>query len=324
MKAYRWLAFVVLSAALLLGACAPTAVDKPVDASKDNYGYAAAEGARQQAPEVAPGLTYDEEMQNSGGNIGTASSTERMVIMNATLSLVVDSPNDVKDRITAMATEMGGYVVNSYSYKTSGANGEDLPQATITIRVPAGRLTEAMNRIKSEVKDAKLDILNEQVSGQDVTQEYTDLGSRLRNLESTEQQLLKIQEAATTTEEVMMVFNQITQVREEIEVIKGQMQYYEESASLSSITVTLSARAVAEPPTVAGWQPEGIAAKALQALVDAGKWLVEALIWLVLYVLPIALVIGLPAFFIIRAVRRHNRKQAAPRPVVPPADQTQQ
>ena len=54
-------------------------------------------------------------------------------------------------------------------------------------------------------------------------------------------------EEATKTEDVLSVFNQLTQVREQIEVIKGQMQYYEQSAALSSISVELYANAAVQP-----------------------------------------------------------------------------
>lgn len=310
-KAYRLFIFVVLSATLLLSACASAQnATTSSTTNKDVYGYAA-EGGNLNQPALAPSVNRAQDEVATGSKPG---SQERMVITNASLSVVVEDPAASMDLVSNMATEMGGYVVTSSLYLTFSSQGDEVPEATITIRVPSERLTEAMNRIKALVKDAKLDIRNEQVSGQDVTQEYTDMGSRLRNLEATETQLLEIQSAATTTEEIMMVFNQITSIREQIEVLKGQMQYYEEASSLSSLSVTLIAHVVVEPVTVAGWQPEGIARDALQALVDAGKWLVEQLIWLVLYVLPIVLVIGIPAFFILRAVRRQARKSAAARP----------
>jgi len=321
MKSTRWFIFVVLAASLMLAACAPALSGSASDESLDNYGYAS-EGEKASSPQEAPGTTrQDYSAEEQDGTLGGSQpgSTLRMVIMNASLEIVVEDPTASLEVINDMATEMGGYVVSSSLYKTYTRNGDEAPEGTITIRVPSERLTEALDRIKGLVKDGKLDVRNEQVSGQDVTQEYTDMASRLRNLEATEQQLLKIQEAATTTEEIMMVFNQITQVRGEIEIIKGQMKYYEESARLSSVTVKLVAQAKVEPVTVAGWKPEGVAAEALQALVDAGKWLVEQLIWFGLYLLPILLVIGVPAFFIWRAVRNRMRKNAAARSTLPQA-----
>ena len=41
-------------------------------------------------------------------------------------------------------------------------------------------------------------------------------------------------DSANRTEDVLNVFDQLTRVRGEIEVIKGQIQYFEESARLSA------------------------------------------------------------------------------------------
>ena len=96
-----------------------------------------------------------------------------------------------------------------------------------------------MTKIKAEVKNLATDIRSENVSGQDVTAEYTDLTSRRNNLERAEAQLQEIMASATKTEDVLNVFNQLTQIRGEIEVIKGQMKYYEESSNFSAINVEL-------------------------------------------------------------------------------------
>jgi hypothetical protein len=154
-----------------------------------------------------------------------------------------------------------------------------------------------------------LDILNESVSGQDVTSEVTDLESRLRNLQAAETQLLDIMENADTTEDVINIFRELTSIREEIEVLQGQIKYYRESASLSAISVYIQAKEALEPITIAGWQPGLEAQKALQALVEGGKALVNILIWLAIFVLPLAAVIGLPIYFIVKAARK--RKQNA-------------
>ena len=116
-----------------------------------------------------------------------------------------------------------------------------------------------MDQIKALVKDPKTDITSENVSGQDVTKEYVDLQSQLTNLEQAETQLQKIMDLATKTEDVMMVYNQLVQVRQQIEMIKGQMKYYEDSARLSAINVTIQAQESVAPLTIGGWQPGGVA-----------------------------------------------------------------
>jgi hypothetical protein len=246
------------------------------------------------------------DFSSAGGDVSTA---ERIVIKNADLSIVVEDPVASMDTIGQMAEELGGFMVSSNSYKTTTRSGLEVPNASITVRVPAEKLDEALVRIKALVDDPEVDILSENVSGQDVTSEVTDLESRLRNLQAAETQLLEIMDNADTTEDVVNIFRELTSVREEIEVLQGQIKYYRESASLSAISVYLQAKEAVQPITIAGWQPGLEAQKALQALVQGGQALVNILIWLAIFVLPLLAIIALPIFFIVKAVRK--RKQNA-------------
>ena len=177
-------------------------------------------GAPSAAPAEAPAQprasAYD-----AAGNM--ANSPDRLVIQNAELIIVVDDPPQTMDAVARMAAEMGGFVVTSNQYKTRTEDGVEVPQANITIRVPAVKLDDALAKIKALTRNPKEDVRSENRSGQDVTKEYTDLQSRLSNLEQTEKQLREIMASAQKTEDVMSVFNQLTQVREQIEVIKGQI-----------------------------------------------------------------------------------------------------
>jgi hypothetical protein len=235
----------------------------------------------------------------------------RLVIQNADLTIVVDEPPTALTAITKMAADMGGFVVTSNMYKARGEDGIDYPQGQITVRVPAEKLDDALAQIKALTRNPKEDVRAENRSGQDVTKEYTDSQSRLRNLEDTEKQLREIQASATRTEDIMNVFNQLTQVREQIEVLKGQIKYYEESAALSAINVQIMAQSAVQPLTIGSWKPEGVARDAIQALINTLKFLANLLIWLVLLALPVGLLVGIPLWLIIRAMRR-NRRKAAP------------
>ncbi len=181
-------------------------------------------------------------------------------------------------------------------------------QGTITVRVPADRLDEALQAIKADV----IEVRSENISGEDVTQQYVDLQSRLRNLEAAEEQLQEIMGSATTTEDVMMVFNQLVQVRGEIESVKGQMQYFEQSARLSAVTVELIADAAAQPLEIAGWRPEGTAKAAVETLIRTLQFLADAGIWAVICVVPIGVILGLPVYFVVRALRRRRKVAKAP------------
>lgn len=214
------------------------------------------------------------------------------------------------ETIGAMANGMGGFIVSSNMYKTTTSQGLEVPTGNITIRVPVEKLEKAVDEIKSLVEDPEIDILSEDVSGQDVTGEVTDLESRLRNLNAAEEQLLEIMGNAVKTEDVITIFRELTTVREEIEVIEGQIKYYRESAALSAVSVYLQAKAALEPISIGGWQPGIEIQKALQALVNGGQFIVDALIWLVIFALPMLAAIFLPIFFVIRAIRKRRIKKS--------------
>ena len=232
--------------------------------------------------------------------------TDRIVIKNANLSIAVLDPVTALQSITSMAEGMGGFVVSSNVYKTTTSKKVEVPVADITIRVPSEQLDSAMLQIKALVPDAKTDVLSENISGQDVTSEYTDTESRLNNLKAAEQQLVKIMEKAEKTEDVMSVFRELTNVREQIEVLQGQLNYYKESARLSAISIHIQAKEALKPITIGGWQPGLELQKAFQALINGLKFLVNLFIWLIIYLLPILVVIALPIYLIVRALRKHR------------------
>ena len=268
------------------------------------------------APMVEPMEPMLDSYAESAGSPGIATAgveSVQMIMMNASLSIAVDDPAATLRDVQQLAKGMGGYTVSSNLYKSYTSSGVEVPQANLIIRVPAERLDEAMQKIKDMTGDPKKYTLNESVSGQDVTKEYTDLKSRLRNLEEADAKLSEFYENAANTEDALSIYSQKMQVTEQIEIIKGQIKYYDESVSTSSITLQIQSKETIAPITVAGWQPSGVARDALQALLDFGKGLVNFLIWLVILVVPIVLLFGLPIFFLVRWLKRRStaRKLAA-------------
>jgi len=272
--------------------------------------------AMKAAPMVEPMEPMLDSYAESAGSPGIAAAgveSVQMIMMNASLSIAVDDPAATLRDVQQLAKGMGGYTVSSNLYKSYTSSGVEVPQANLIIRVTAERLDEAMQKIKDMTGDPKKYTLNESVSGQDVTKEYTDLKSRLRNLEEADAKLSEFYENAANTEDALSIYSQKMQVTEQIKIIKGQIKYYDESVSTSSITLQIQSKETIAPITVAGWQPSGVARDALQALLDFGKGLVNFLIWLVILVVPIVLLFGLPIFFLVRWLKRRStaRKLAA-------------
>ncbi|MGW8250238.1 MAG: DUF4349 domain-containing protein [Anaerolineales bacterium] len=292
------LTFLAISA-LLLAACSQASAPQmaPGEGGSD---VVFRDTTGELAPEE-PRLASGQEQQD----------VERLVIKNADLSLIVPDPGSSMDHISALAEELGGFVVTANLYTQRLETGVEVPRANITIRVPAVRLNDALQRIKQESDQVPR---QESINSQDVTQEYTDLQSRLRNLEEAEAQLREIMESANRTEDVLSVYNELVRVREQIEVLKGQIQYYEQSAALSAISVELIANEAAQPLTIGTWQPGGVVRQAIQALISATKFIINAAIWVVIFVLPIVLLLlvifVLPVYLVVRAWRRRRQARA--------------
>lgn len=298
-------------AAILLSACgaaAPTAL--PID-QRGVYpegGEAIGVPAFEQ-----PSAGFAGGADTTGGIVANdptlLSSSDRLVVKSASLSIVVDNPEQRMKDIAALAERMGGFVVSSNLYKTALSNGIEVPAAYITVRVPADRFMEALDQIRAGATD----VPNYNETGQDVTAEYTDLQSRLRNLQDAEKLLRQIMEEAQDTEDILNAFNQLNAITEQIEVLKGQIKYYEESAALSAISVEIIANEAAQPIKVGPWDITGVAKEAIEALVKALQGIAEALVWLALYVLPIALIIGIPLWIVFRGLRGWFDRRNAPK-----------
>lgn len=301
---------VIVILAFVLSACAKAATYEE-SRSYDNY---AASGVSEEmgAPE-APAAAYEADaVKGVYSSTGATAPIKQMIIKNADLTVAVDDPGASMNAINEMANGLGGHIVTSYIYKAYTNSGLEVPEATITVRVPADKLDMTIEQIKNMSGDASKYTINESISGQDVTQEYTDLASRLRNLEEADKKLSELYDLAENTEEALAVYSQKIQITEQIEVIKGQMQYYEQSAAMSAISVRLVAKETIAPVTIAGWEPKGVARDAVQSLINFGKGFVEFLIWLVILVLPIIVIIGAPIFFFVRwLIKRGKRKEAA-------------
>ncbi|MBN1178188.1 MAG: DUF4349 domain-containing protein [Anaerolineae bacterium] len=305
MKQHTWIGL-VLAAALLLttGACA-TYMSAPAEPYYDEIGVEQEGGWVSDAPVSAD----SGEAPGYGRGEGVASdaiSVERMVIRTGELDIIVPETVAAIDDIREIVEELDGYVVtlNTYQYD-QGVRG------SITIRVPAEDFDTAIEQISALAST----VVRRSVSGQDVTSEYVDLESHLRHLRAVEEQLLEFLEDAEDTEATLSVYSQLSSVQSEIEQVRGQMQYLENQAALSTIVVSLTPDALAQPLEVSGWNLPGTFREAVQSLVDVLEFAIKALIYIVIVILPTLLLMALPIFgvaVLIRAlVRRRKQRKAS-------------
>jgi hypothetical protein len=269
-----------------------------------DFGYGG--GAATEAPAMeAPSLGREID----GFDTGNVQTQERLVIVNVDLGIVVKDPQARMAEISALANEFGGFVVSSNLFQSYTSFGKEVPEATIVIRVPAERLDEALDRIK----EGAVDIDYENRSGQDVTNIYVDLQAQLKAKQAAEAKLLEIMDQATRAEDVLAIYLQVQQVQTEIEQLKGQIQYYEESAAMSLISARLIAEEGTQPIEIGPWTPEGAAREAIQDLILFVQNFAEFLIRFLLLTLPALVLIAIPLFLLYLAGWAIYRRVRRPR-----------
>lgn len=230
---------------------------------------------------------------------------DRMIVRTADVKIIVADTTTTLQKITAAAETAGGYVSDSRLWREG-----ELLNATLTIRVPANKLTETLAQIRGVAR--RVD--SETISTSDVSQEYVDLGSRLRNLEAAEVELralmTAVRERSKKASEVLEIHNQLTAIRGQIEETRGRMRYLETVAAYSAIHLAMIPDALAKPLVQPGWQPVVILEDAGRALVVALQGIATFLIWLVVYILPIVVMLMFAAWGVWKLVRLVRYKNA--------------
>lgn len=235
----------------------------------------------------------------------------RLIIRTADIELVVKSTEDAMEQISRFAEQSEGWVVstNSWAYRDNTQAG------SITIRIPATGFNSALESLKA------MAVRVERVSssGQDVTEEYIDLESRLANLEATAVRVRAFLDEAKNVEEALDVNQELSRLEGEIEVLKGRIHYLSQSAAYSTITVSLTPDIQAQPIQVAGWRPQGVAKEAVEALIGTLQGVADLLIWVAIYLLPVAIVVLLPTLLVGRWLWRKVRRNSPTKTNVPVA-----
>lgn len=285
----------LLSSLILLAACSRGADPEAGAAEAPVADFAVAE--RVTAPAAPTPMKVRGPVPGPAGS-AAAGVVQRVIVRNASLTLVVENPEAELAPLGEIAVRFGGFVAQS-GFSRDGAG---LAAGNLQLRVDARRLDEVLEALRAraiEVRDFHL-------SSDDVTGEVVDVEARLRNLQAAERQLHDILRQARKTEDVMSVFGQLTQTRGEIEQSQARLHYLRESAALSSVQVSLIADAASRPLAVEGWQPTGTARRAVENLLKTLRALADGLIGLLIVPLPLLLAVFLPGWLLWRLRRRRQ------------------
>jgi hypothetical protein len=265
------------------------------------------------APEAPVAMSGQEGKSASGAGDtanAPAGDAERMIIRTADLSVIVTDAAEAQQSVADTVSTLGGYIADSSAWR----EGDQL-RARMTVRVPA----EKLDALLAAIKGTAVRVQQENVQGQDVTEEFTDLSAQLTNLEATEKELrellTEVREKTQKAEDVLAVHRELTTIRGQIEQLKGRMQYLSTMTAMATANVELIPDVLAKPVVEPGWRPLETLKNAGRALVNTLKGLVDALIWIVVVVAPVLILIAIPIVLIvllIRWLRRRSKRRKEP------------
>ncbi len=255
-----------------------------------------------------------------------AAGRARLIVKDAQIRLLVADTDVTIDRTTQMVTDLGGYIVSSRVwYQEIGM--ENFKYATLTLGVPVDRFEQALRRLR----ELAVRVLNENATGQDVTDEYVDLESRLKNLRATRDRVRQFLDQAKTVEEALKVNEQLASIEGEIEQVQGRMNYLFDRAAFSTITIdiepeitapTPSPTATPTPtPTPTPWNAAVTFQEASKSLRDVSIVAAQAAIWFFVLIVPMLLppaLIVYVAWYLLRG-RKTGQRKRSPEALQPPA-----
>lgn len=233
------------------------------------------------------------------GSVATeVDPADRLIIKNGFLSLLVENVDEAVNHVQQFAVAQKGFVVSS-DLDRSGRT----PYATVMIRIPSDVFDSGITDLKGigEVR-------YESVTGQDVTEEFVDLGAQLENYKATEAQFLEIMKRATDISDVLAVQRELTNVRYQIERIEGRRTYLTESAAFSLLTISLSADPEDLPilDESDAWKPLAVVKDAIRDLRHVAISIANVVIRLTIYI-PVWIVLGLLVWGVNRGVQRYSK-----------------
>jgi len=234
---------------------------------------------------------------------------QRKIIRNAALTVEVTSPGDSQHKIVSIAESHQGFVVTSEATQRASED-RTKPEMTVTlsVRVPAAQF----NQVMDEIRAVGARVIQEKVTGQDVTEEFMDLEARIKNQKALELQFLEIMKRAGKVDDALSVQRELAEVRTEIEKLEGRRRFLENQSSLSTINVTLQPPTQIVNATGFWYSVRSAFSDGFDVAADIILFLIRAIIAL----LPIMLLIVLPLALLVklglRVVRRRRPAVAEP------------
>ena len=250
----------------------------------------------------------------AGGTVGSPSVFDpslfgKMIIRNGAMDLEVEDFDVAYSRIEEIVQSLEGYIESADTYTTpvydsSGRIG-DLQGGNVSLRIPSARFDTGMQQLKTLGT-----VTRSNISSYDVTEQYIDTQSRIKNLEAREQRLRELLGRAENIKDIIEIDQQLVNVRTEIDSLTGILKNYDKSLQMSSIQVSIREKSLSESSIspLNGNLFDRLRANLIRSI-NALVQMSQALLIGLVAMLPFLAVLGLATYVVIRLIRRWLRQR---------------
>lgn len=261
-KRFYWLAALV-AMLLSLAACASSPEVVEVDRVTIDTVTEAAEVSEITA---VPQPTATVQAGQDSSAVPGSQPQARLIIKNGELTIMVIDTDEAVTAATQLVADLGGYIISQQIFDVEFGRSA----ANMQLAVPVSQFETALTQLRRLGE-----VTNDFAGGQDVTDEFVDLGSRLDNLLATRDRLRTFLDDAETVEEALRINEELKSVEEEIAIIQGRRNFLSDRAAFSTIDLSLQpllpTPTPSPIPTAASWQPGDTAQLAVVNLQESAQ-----------------------------------------------------
>ncbi|RDI70373.1 DUF4349 domain-containing protein [Halopelagius longus] len=286
MHTRRTLAAVALAALLVLAGCGGASTGGAGDS-----GEIAAERQQSAGSVTGAQATASGDDGASGGSDGGSASEaalqERALIKTGTVVVEVDDFESSRANLTDSVEGYGGFVSETRT-RRRGPENHTYVHGTLVLRVPS----EEYESLLSDA-EAEGDVVSSETNTEDVTDQLVDLEARLENLRAERDRLRTLYERANSTEDVLAVQRELSDVQGEIERLEAKKKSLERRVAYSTLTVELREPDPTPTYTHEAWYDTPVVSAFLQS-VEGVLVVGRAMVVGAAYALPYLFAFGAP------------------------------
>ena len=166
---------------------------------------------------------------------GTYVENPRKIIESGRITLEVEDFDKSHQAVLSLVENVKGYVQHNevyYEWLNHENTNESLRSANIELRVPSEDFTNVFENLK-EIGT----VIEENTSGEDITEDYIDIDNQVTNLKLQEERLREILQKADNVGDLLQIENELNRIRIEINRLTGNLQKYDNLVSMATINL---------------------------------------------------------------------------------------